>query len=349
MKVEPNQLKEVAIHILKGLKATGEEAAIVAESLVRADMRGIDTHGVHFLTLVAERVDGGMVQIPTHLTVVKESDTTVLIDGGNGLGQMACHRAMTLSMQKAKQFGLGCSLVRNTNNIGFLALYTLMAARDGMAGIVMTNAASAMSPWGGADAFFGTNPLSIAVPGGSDEPEVVLDMSSSLVARGKIRRAERLKEAIPPGWAFDETGTATTDPSAALKGTLMPVGGPKGYGLALIIDILAGMISGSKYGPDVKTFHQLLGPTGVGAFTLAIDIERFMPRQQFNQLIKPYLASIKGSRRAKGVSRIYLPGEIEFEKERQSLSEGIEISPTVAKTLNQLLEKVKSPLRISQG
>ncbi len=346
MKVQPNRLKEVAIHILKGLNATDEEAALVAEILVQADMRGTDTHGVHLLTLLPDRVDAGMIQIPTNLKVIKEGETTTLIDGGNGLGQLAVHRAMMINIQKAKKFGLGCSLVRNTNNIGSLISYTLMAAQEGMIGIVMSNAAAAMSPWGGTEAFFGTNPISIAVPGGA-EGSVALDMSSSVVARGKIRLAERTKEPIPLGWALDETGAPTTDPTAAMKGTLVPIGGPKGYGLALIVDILAGMLSGSKYGQDIKTFHQLVGPTGVGVFSLAIDIERFMPHQQFNELIQAYLASIKGSKKAKGVSRIYIPGERKFEKEKQSLREGIEISPGLAKNLNQLLEKVKSPLRLT--
>jgi LDH2 family malate/lactate/ureidoglycolate dehydrogenase len=167
-----------------------------------------------------------------------------------------------------------------------------------------------------------------------------------MVARGKIRRAARLKETIPEGWAFDETGTPTTDPAEALKGTLMPIGGPKGYGLALMIDVLAGMLSGSQYGPAIRTFHQLEGPTGVGAFTLAVDIERFMPLGQFTALFRDYLASIKSSRRAKGVFRIFLPGEIEYEKEQRSLKEGIEVNPATAGKLNALLEKFKSPHRL---
>jgi LDH2 family malate/lactate/ureidoglycolate dehydrogenase len=346
MKVQPNRLKEVAIHILKGLNAADEEAALVAEILVQADMRGTDTHGVHLLTLLPDRVEAGMIQIPTNLKVIKEGETTTLIDGGNGLGQFAVHRAMTINIQKAKKFGLGCTLVRNTNNIGSLIYYTLMAAQKGMIGIVMGNAAAAMSPWGGTEAFFGTNPISFAAPGGA-EGSVALDMSSSVVARGKIRLAERTKEPIPLGWAYDATGAETTDPTAAMKGTLVPIGGPKGYGLALIVDILAGMLSGSKYGQDIKTFHQLVGPTGVGVFSLAIDIERFMALKQFNELIQAYLASIKGSKKAKGVSRIYIPGERKFEKEKRSLREGIEISSGLAKNLNKLLEKVKSPLRLT--
>jgi LDH2 family malate/lactate/ureidoglycolate dehydrogenase len=347
MKVQAERLNEIAVQILKGLHAAEEEAAVVADALIKAELRGIDTHGVHLLTLLPERVEAGMLEIPTKLTIVQDSGATALIDGGNGLGQAAAYRAMEVSIGKAKEFGVGCCLVRNTNNIGILSVYTLMAAKAKTVGIVMANAASAMSPWGGAEAFFGTNPLSISVPSEAGAPPVILDMSSTMVARGKIRRADRLKESIPAGWACDETGAPTTDPAAALKGTLMPIGGPKGYGLALMIDVLAGIISGSQYGPGIRTFHQLEGPTGVGVFMLAVEIERFMPFGTFTEIFRSYLASIKTSRKAKGVTRIYLPGEIEYEKEIKSLNEGIEVNPVTAGKLNVLLEKFGSPLRLA--
>ena len=347
MRVMPDRLKKIAADILKGLGATPEEAALVSESLVRADMRGIDTHGVHFLTLLASRVDSRMIQIPTHLQIMRDEAATALIDGGNGLGQVAAHRAMEMCVQKARQFGIGMVLIRNTNHIGILAFYTSMAAEEGMVGMVMSNSAPSMPPWGGVEPFLGTNPLSIAIPGTSEGP-VILDMSSSVVARGKIRLAQRTKETIPIGWALDETGKPTTDPVAALKGTLLPIGGPKGYGLALMIDVLAGLLSGSQYGPKVKTFHEPLGPTGIGVFFVAIDVERFMPLHQFRDLMTSYAGSIKKIKRAKDVSRIYLPGEIELEKEKKSLAEGIELSDSVVGNLNQLLEKVKSPLRLKK-
>lgn len=348
MKIEAGRLREVSVQILKGFNATQDEAELVADCLLRAEMRGIDTHGVYFLKLLSDRVDAHMIRVPTELKVVREDGTTSVLDGGNGLGQVAAHRAMKMSIQKARQLGIGLTLVRNTNHIGILAFYTLMAAEEGMVGIVMSNSAPSMSPWGGAEPFLGTNPISIAIPGGEEGP-VVLDMSSSVVARGKIRRAQRMKEHIPLGWALDDTGMPTTDPVAALKGTLLPIGGPKGYGLALMIDVLAGLLSGSQYGPEVKTFHQPLGPTGIGIFTMAVDIERFMPLHQFKDLMTSYARSIKKTRKAKEVSKIYLPGEIEFEREKQSLKEGVEISAEVAKDLDFLLEKIKSPLRLGKG
>ena len=347
MKIQAGRLKEVSVQILKGLNATQDEAELVADCLVRAEMRGIDTHGVHFLKLLSDRVDAHMIRIPTEIKVVREDGTTSILDGGNGLGQVAAHRAMKMSIQKGRELGIGLTLVRNTNHIGILAFYTPMAAEEGMVGIVMSNSAPSMSPWGGAEPFLGTNPISIAIPGG-EKGAVVLDMSSSVVARGKIRRAQRMKERIPLGWALDDTGTPTTDPVAALKGSLLPIGGPKGYGLALMIDVLAGLLSGSQYGPEVKTFHQPLGPTGIGVFTMAIDIERFMPLHQFKDLMTSYAKSIKKTKKAKEVSQIYLPGEIELEKEKKSITEGIELDSTVVKSLDELLQKAKSPLRLSE-
>ncbi|MCE5282025.1 MAG: Ldh family oxidoreductase [Deltaproteobacteria bacterium] len=346
MNVRPEKLKQVIVEILRGFGASEAEAEIVADNMVFADMRGVDTHGVHFLTLVADRVKAGMIRIPTPLSVIRDEGATGLIDGGDGLGQVAACRAMEMSIKKARQFGVGTVLVRNANNIGSLAFYTLLAARNGMVGIVSTNGAPSISPWGGTEPFFGTNPISIAVPVDSGNP-VVLDMSASVVARGKIRKAERMKEAIPLGWATDETGTPTTDPAAAMKGTLLPIGGPKGYGMAFMADVMAGLLSGSQFGPAVKTFHQPLGPTGVGVFTMAIDIGRFMPLEQFKGLIQTHTSSIRASKKAHGVERIYLPGEIEAEKEKKSRAEGIPLDAAVTERLSQLLKEVKSNLCLS--
>jgi len=342
--VTPERLKDSVIEVLKGLGASEDEAPLVAESLVRAEMRGTDTHGLPYLKLLVERIEARMVSVPTRVAVLKDEGATALLDGGNGIGQVAGWKAMEISLRKAREFGIGSTLIRNTNNLGFFAFYTMHAAAQGFAGIAMGNANAAISPWGGAEAFFGTNPISIAVPG-SPEP-IALDMSSSLVARGKIRRAQRLGEKIPLGWALDESGAPTEDPGAALKGTLLPIGGPKGYGLAFMVDVLAGMLSGSAFGQDVKSFHQLMGPTGVGALTLAIDIERFMPLDQFRYSMKGYVDSIRASRKAKGTARIYLPGEIEAEKERASRERGIDLSPASVESVNHLLEKLKSPMRL---
>jgi len=277
------------------------------------------------------------------VAIIREEGATALLDGGNGIGQAAGWAAMERSLRAARELGVGLTLVRNTNNLGFLAFYTLHAAAQGFAGVCMGNANAAMSPWGGAEALLGTNPISIAVPG--PEP-VALDMSSSVVARGKIRKAQRQGERIPLGWALDSVGEPTDDPDAALKGTLLPIGGPKGYGLAFMVDVLAGMLSGAAFGKDIKSFHQFQGPTRVGVLALAFDVERFMPLEQFRALMRGYVAAIRGSRKAKGTGRIYLPGEIELEKERACQERGIVLQPASVDMVNALLEKVQSPVRL---
>ena len=255
---------------------------------------------------------------------------------------------MRSAIDKARRFGVGLSLVRNTNHIGLLAWYTLMAAGEGLVGFCACNGAASMAPWGGAEALFGTNPFSVAAPGGDADP-IVLDMSTSIVARGKIRRAQRLKERIPPGWALDAAGNPTDDPQAAMKGTLLPIGGPKGYGMALFIDLVSGLLSGSKYSRDVTTFHQPEGPTGVGVTLLAIDIARFMPLDAFRSLVAEYGRTIRGSGKARDTARIYLPGEIEAERERASAAKGIEVDPPVCESLDALLSKKGLSMRMKDG
>lgn len=328
--------------------AEGNEARLVAKILVQADMRGIHTHGSAFVPLIAERCAHNLLNLPTKVDLITDEGAITHIEGNNGLGQVAAAKAMQISIRKATEHGVSLALIRNTNHIGFLGHYTLMAAAEGMIGICATNAASSIAPWGGSEAFFGSNPLSIAAPVANGTP-VVLDMSSSVVARGKIRRAQRFNENIPPGWALDETGTSTTDPGEALKGTLLPIAGHKGYGLALFIDLMCGLLSGSKYGRELLTFHKPIGPTGVGAMLMAIDIGRFMPLSQFETLVNEYADAIRKSQKAVGVERIFLPGEIEADKTNESELKGIEVDSQIVEKINQLLKEKDIAIRIEEN
>jgi LDH2 family malate/lactate/ureidoglycolate dehydrogenase len=347
LKIAADHLMGAMTQLLRVLGAEDKEARLVAEILVQADMRGIHTHGCTFLPLIAERCDHGLLNIPTKTKRITDEEAITHIDGNNGLGQVAAVEAMQICIDKARNYGVSLSLVRNTNHIGFLGYYTLMAAAEGMIGICATNAAAAIAPWGGVEPFFGTNPFSIAAPVASGTP-IVLDMSVSKVARGKIRRAQRLDENIPSGWALDKTGAPTTDPTAALKGTLLPIAGPKGYGLALFIDLMCGLVSGSKFGRDVLTFHKPIGPTGVGAMFMAVDIGRFMTLLRFETLVNEYAAAIRNSKKAVGVERIFLPGEIEAETARANKLRGIEVDSQIVEKINQLLEQKDLAIRIEE-
>lgn len=337
MIMQINDLKKMAAEILIKFGEDKKNAEIAADIMVFADMRGVATHGTYLLEPIYKRFQANQIQIPTKITTVKDNGSTGALDGGAGLGQVAAYNAMKISIEKAEKTGVAVTLVRNTNNIGSLAYYSLMAAREGMIGLTMTNAAPAIAPWGGTQAFMGTNPFSFGIPTFDQNP-MVADMSSSIVARGKIRAASRKKTSIPEGWALDENGQPTTDPDKALKGTLLPIGGPKGSALALIVDILAGLLSGSKFGPEVKTFHELVGPTGTGVFTMAIKVTEFMDENLYKQLINQHLKAFKSVKRANGVSEIFRPGEIEAIKEAESLKNGLEIPPERLENLNKMLQ-----------
>jgi LDH2 family malate/lactate/ureidoglycolate dehydrogenase len=348
LKIDADHLMEVTTQLLQALGAEDKEARLVAKILVQADLRGIRTHGCAFLPLIAERCAHGLLNIPTKTKRITDEGAIAHIDGNNGLGQIASVEAMQVCIHKARKHGIALALIRNTNHIGFLGYYTHMAAAEGMIGICATNAAASVAPWGGAEPFFGSNPLSIAAPAANGAP-IVLDMSASVVARGKIRRAQRLNESIPSGWALDETGRPTTDPAEALKGTLLPIAGHKGSGLALFIDLMCGLLSGSKYGRDLLTFHKPIGPTGVGAMFMAVDIGRFMPLARFEILVNEYAAAIRNSQKAIGIERIFLPGEIEADKTDASKSQGIEVDSQIIEKINVLLEKKDLAIRIEEN
>jgi len=348
VKFTADHLEKVGVSLLHAVGVGQQEAEVVAEKLVEAELRGVPTHGINLLPTIIDRIERKLIEIPTNLKVNADDQAITHIDGGNGLGQVAAVEGMRRCIEKARRFGIGLSLIRNTNNIGLLAVYSLMAAKEKMIGICMCNGAASMAPWGGAEAFFGSNPFAIASPGGAEDP-VVLDMSTTVVARGKIRRAERMKERIPLGWALDAGGTPTDDPTAAIQGTLMPVGEHKGYGMAFFIDLICGLLAGSSYARAVRTFHQPEGPTGVGVMTMAIDINRFMPFDHFSKLIGEHIRMIRDSTKAIGQNRIYLPGEIEAERESLNKTRGVAVDPPVVKAIDGLLEKRGLGLRLGDG
>jgi LDH2 family malate/lactate/ureidoglycolate dehydrogenase len=345
MKIKADTLKASAIEILRACGESGEGSETVAASMVKADARGITTHGTHLLVPVYDRVQANQLPLPTMATLVEEKGAVAIIDGGDGLGAVAGKKAVETAVKKAKQFGVATALVRNTNNVGSLACYTEAAAAQGMIALMCCNAASAMSPWGGAETWMGTNPIAIAMYTGGGIM-FSADMASSVVARGKIRKAVRNGQAIPLGWAMDAEGNATTDPNAALKGCLLPMGGPKGSALALAVDIIAGMLSGARYAVDLKSFHTPCGSTGVGAALTVINIENFMPLDKFAGLIQDYITNMKTLKKAAGQTEIFLPGEIEQRQEKKAMIEGIDLDPGALEELKGLLEKTGSGTRL---
>ncbi|MGB9812125.1 MAG: Ldh family oxidoreductase [Thermovenabulum sp.] len=344
MKIPVEVLKNAAKEILVGLGETEENACKISEILVRADMRGVSTHGTYLLKVISMRVEGGQLKVPTTTKIISDKDATVIIDGMDGIGMVAGHLALKIAIEKAKKYGIGMALICNTNNVGCLGCYTQYAAERGMIAIMSCNAAPAMAPWGAAEKFLGTNPIAISIP--AKKVNFTADMATSVVARGKIREALRKGINIPENWALDADGKPTTDPKKALEGTLMPIGGPKGSALAMAVDIISGVLSGSGFGNQLKSFHILEGPTRVGASCIMIDVAHFVDLESFKELMSNYFNTVKALKKAEGVEEILIPGEIEYRKEQKSIEEGIEIDDKLALSINELLQKVGSDLRL---
>lgn len=337
--VGPGELLEFCKTVLTHVGVSEEDAEVVADALVMANLRGVDSHGVVRLYSYVERILRGLIDPKARPQVVRDFGATCVIDGKNGLGYIAAMHAVNTAVEKAKNYGVGVAGVRNSSHFGMAAYYGIKIAENKMIGVVLANAAPAMAPWGGKAARLGTNPVCITFPFKDGMP-VTLDMALSVVARGKIRLAALKKEKIPDGWALDEEGRPTTDPEAAIKGTLAPIGGPKGYGLAVAVDILSGILTGSAYSIYVKALDDFSGPSRTGFFIEAINVESFRPYEEYLKDMQDFERIIKETPKASGVSEIYLPGEIEINLTRKRLKEGI---PLDQETLN-LLKKTATKL-----
>ncbi|MEM0057900.1 MAG: Ldh family oxidoreductase [Candidatus Bathyarchaeia archaeon] len=342
--VKAEDLLGFCMNILKRVGVSEENSRIVADSLVMANLRGVDSHGVARLPTYVERVLRGYINPNGLIEIVKEHGATALIDAHNNFGQVAAMHAVNLAAEKVKMYGVSCVGVRNANHFGMAAYYALKLAEKGLISIILSNGPPAIAPWGGKRPMLGTNPLCIGFPA-LNRDSIILDMAVSAVARGKIRLAALKGERIPEGWAFDENGNPTTDPVAALRGTLAPIGGPKGYGLALAIDILCGLITGSSYLQNVKALDDFSGPSGTGFFIEAINVEAFIPRREYEEKIAEYVKMVKGCPKREGTSEIYLPGEIEKREMERRIKEGIPLDSEVLSELKKLAERfdVKSP------
>ena len=329
-------LKVMVVDALKRLNISEEHAGIVADVLIEADLRGLESHGVARLDIYAQRIKAGLINTKPQIKIVNESAGMALVDGDNGMGQVTAKYAMDKCIEKAKTNGISIVGIRNTNHFGIGAYYAMMALKHGLIGFASTNASPLMAPFGGSQAMLGTNPFSVAVPAGKQAP-IVLDMATSLVARGKLRLPkEKVKD--PIDWALDKDGNPTDDPATALKGTLLPVGGPKGYGMAVLVDIMAGLLTGAAFGPNIGSlFGDFTKPQNTGNVLMAIDVEKFMPRTEFESRMDEYILNIKNSKPAKGFKEIFLPGEIEHNKTLERRQNGIPLSPQVQAQLEKLL------------
>lgn len=327
--------KQFVIDLLTKEEITKEDASLVADVLAAADVRGTKTHGLSRIQKYIERVSQGLIEPKGKLEEVQSKNNIVLFNGNNTLGQVAGYHAMNKAIELAKEFGVGIVGTGNTNHFGIGAFYSMMASSQNLIGFVCTNTSPLMAPFGGKDAMLGTNPFSVAIPSNKYD-DIVLDLATSEVARGKIEVAAREGNDIPLGWALDTNGKPTTDANKGLEGTVTPVGGPKGYGMAMIVDILAGVLTQSAFLDDVGSLSLRNKKQDLGFFMVAFDPSLFIETSQFKQIIDDYIERIKGSSKAEGVEEIFLPGEIEAKAARENEKSGIEITDKLYNSLCDL-------------
>jgi len=322
-----------------------DDAALLTDSLIEANLRGVDTHGItRMLCVYVKRMQVGVVNPKTELKVLREHPSTALIDCKNSIGQVASNYAMRMTIEKAKKTGVAFVATTHSNHYGAAAYWAMMALRHGMIGFSSTNAPAVVAPTGGRTPMLGTNPFAIAIPAGQEQP-MVLDLATTVVARGRILLYAKQNKPLEPGWAFDAQGRPTTDAQAALKGLLAPIGGYKGYGIALAIDMLCGVLTGSSYGTHFPGFlaDNLKDPTDVGSVFAAVNVESFMDLPDFTAGMDKAIREIKTSEKAEGVTRIYIPGEIELETKADRLKNGIPIPDAVVKDFVALGKELGLP------
>jgi len=340
-----DQLKKVGIEIFKALGATEEEAKIVSEFLVKANLAGHDSHGVIRIIQYANDIRRGRIVPGAVVEVVRETPSSALLNGKWGFGQVIAFKAMKTAIEKAKDTTVSIVCVHNCNHVGRLADYTMMAAENGMIGMAVVNANKIVAPYGGMERMLSTGPVSYAFPTEKEVP-FVLDIATSVCAEGKIRVSLHRGEKLPHEWIIDKNGKLSNNPSDLYEGgAILPFGGEvgyKGFGLGLAIDILGGILARS--GPAYSESKR-----GNGVFMEAINIESFMPLNQFKKEMDELIRAIKRSKPMPGFQEIVIPGEPEFKTEQKRIKEGIYVPEKtwteiaeIAKALNVDVEDISS-------
>lgn len=345
------------IDVFLGLGTPPEDARICADVLIASDLRGIESHGIARLKYYYDRIQAGVQQTTTEIEIVKETETTAVIDGHHGMGHVIAYRAMHLAMDKARQYGLGAVAVRNGTHYGIAGYYPLMAAQAGMMGLSVTNARPSIAPTLGAEPMLGTNPIAFAAPSDMDYP-FCLDAATSITQRGKIEVAARAEKLVPAGWVIDNQGEPLTDPHRILEdlgqatAALLPLGGTgelfagyKGYGLATMVEILSASLCEGMFMKDLLGFAEdgSRRPFMLGHFFLAIDIEHFIPLEVSKRITGQIMRGLQNARKAEGEDRIFVAGEKEYEREQLVRQQGIPVNPN----LQRELQIIRDELRIT--
>ena len=321
-----------------------EDAATVARLMVEADLYGYGSHGIFRLRQYVDRLRDGGTNPKPEIRIERETAGTALLDGDNGLGHLALREATELAMKKAVTSGVAWVGVRNGNHAGPAALYVRMPlARDMIGLYAAVGSANHVPPWGGSELLLGTNPMAYAVPAG-EEPPVVLDMATTVAAVGRIKALAQRGEPMPEGWMIGRDGAPLTDPARREEGFLLPIGGPKGYGLSLIVGLLAGVLNGAAFTSDVVDFTKdTASPTNTGQFVAAISIGAFAEVAAFKAAVDRHLRRLKASATLPGVESVRIPGDGRETRYRDRAEQGIPLHPNLVQTLSTIAQELGVP------
>jgi len=355
VQVPVQKLVDFMLDALAAMGVSDEDARIIADVLITADLWGVHSHGIAHLKMYHERIKKGLQLPATHWKVVKDTPTTAVVDGGNGMGMVVGVHAMKLAIQKAHQTGLGAVAVRNSSHYGVAGYYSLMAVNEGMVGLSVTNAHPSTAPTFGVKPMLGTNPIAIAAP--TDEPfPFMFDAATAVVPRGRIEVAARAKKPVPEGWVIRQDGNPATDTSAMIEEmnqgriALLPIGGMgelmgghKGYGLATMVEIFSAAFQNGAYlwgltDTDLHGKHQFLR---IGHFFLAFNISHFIALEDFKRISGNIMRELRNSSRMPNQERIFTAGEKEYYNTQRVQAEGVGITPGVQKSLRALENELK--------
>ena len=326
--VFPGPLEDLCTNLMMAENVPADEARIIGQHLVEAESFGLSSHGVSRTAIYVKRLHEGVVNPKWSYKALQEYPASIQWDACNSMGMVTGVRAMERCIEKARENGACVIAACHSNHFGMAGHYAAMAAREGMIGFCVSNAPPNIAPWGSHKAYVGTNPIAIAAPR-KGEP-MLLDIAPSVVAMGKVILAAKLGKSIPEGWAITADGLPTTDPNLGMKGTVVPIGGHKGYGLSLFVDVVSGILSGAQFGPYLNNmWNDFVNPQDVGHLFVAIDISKFVGVDVFVEKIEKMAADIKALPTNPGVEEIFLPGEIEERKKKEANEKGIVLSDVV--------------------
>lgn len=326
IKIKVDILRDFTVKVFQRLGVPVEDAGISADILINADQRGIGSHGIQRLRRYVIELQTGSTKPTTNIEIIRETPNTVLLSGEDGIGFVVAYRAMQMVIEKALNNNVALAAVRDSNHYGIAGYYAMMALPHDLIGISLTNSRPSMAPTYGIDTILGTNPVAMAIPAGHERP-VVLDMATSIVTAGKLELRKREGKRLPAKWAIDESGHPADDAAAVIDnilgkkgGGLLPLGGAgeeegghKGYGLSFMVDILCGVLSGSKFGADLYSVVDNIMENKVSHFFAAIKIAAFTEPARFRRSMDEYIRLLKNSRKKDGQERIYIHGEKEWE------------------------------------